>query len=167
MLFNIQNYKVSIITVINYRFSHASFFRTSSWKIRKGPIKPLLPSPKLWALMWSYPRDTFNCGDILGYTLQGIFFPHSTETQHVSWVPSSPIRGTSKVWSVAATWASQFYSVSSFKYFSAFMDKTHEEKENVSLAIGKVQLLSKCSRKGEFSNSVWCHGSILWPSGIW
>lgn len=31
--------------------------------------------------------------------------------------------------------------------FSAFTDKTHEEKEKVYLAMEKVWLLSKCSRK--------------------
>lgn len=40
-LFEVQDHKIPITTVVNCRVSHAAFFRISSWKIRKMPIEPL------------------------------------------------------------------------------------------------------------------------------
>lgn len=166
-LFNMQRYKVSVITVINCRFSHASFFRTSSQNTWKRPIKPLLQPPKLHAPTRSYPRDSCNYGTALGFDFKS-FFPGCIAMQHTSRLPSPSINGTWKVWSVVAAWASQIYDMSSFKYLPAFMNKTHKEKENVSLWLGlRYSCYKYVAGNCDFRNSVWCCGSISSPSGIW
>lgn len=95
-LFNMQRYKVSVITVINCRFSHASFFRTSSQNTWKRPIKPLLQPPKLHAPTRSYPRDSCNYGAALGFDFKA-FFPGCIAMQRASRLPSPSINGTWKV----------------------------------------------------------------------
>lgn len=138
-----------ITAVINCRVSNAAFFRISSWKIRKRTTEPLLKC-RHWCEV--IPGTHL---DFLGWTSRD-FSPHTPKHTTCLECRFHPFMAGS----VTAIWASQIHNIRSFKYFSAFLDKIHEEKENLSVAMENVQLLPK-QQETDFGNSVWCHGSIF------
>lgn len=92
-------------------------------------------------------------GDFLGWTSRD-FPPHATK--HITCLECH--RHPFMAGSVTATWASQIHNVKSFKYFSAFLDKICDENENPFVALEKVQLLPKWSRK----QRIWSFGLVSW-----
>lgn len=159
-LLNMQHYKVSVSTAIKCRFSHA-LFSTWSQNSRKGPCKFLPCSPEPHVPTWCYPRDGCSYRDALGLDFKG-FFPGCIEMQRLCWLPSPSMNGMWRAGSAAATWASQIYGRSSFKYLPAVKNKTGEEKESVSLWKWIRCSCSKyIARSCDVGNSLWCHKNSL------